>query len=120
MKTNPILRFLILILAPLLMLSLFTACSDDNGSAITDPDNGDAEQNLVELAQDDDRFTTLVQLILDAELEGTLSGDEFTVFAPTNAAFDALFDVVDPADLSTEDIIRNFDISRNRRNNSIQ
>ena len=105
MKTNPILRFLILILAPLLMLSLFTACSDDNGSAITDPDNGDAEQNLVELAQDDDRFTTLVQLILDAELEGTLSGDEFTVFAPTNAAFDALFDVVDPADLSTEDII---------------
>ncbi|TVR32634.1 MAG: fasciclin domain-containing protein [Balneolaceae bacterium] len=103
MNTNPILRFLILILAPLLMLSLFTACSDDNG--ITDPDNGDAEQNLVELAQDDDRFTTLVQLILDAELEGTLSGDEFTVFAPTNAAFDALFDVVDPADLTTEDII---------------
>ena len=105
MKVNPIQRFLILILAPLLMLSLFTACSDDNGSAITDPDNGDEEQNLVELAQGDDRFTTLVQLILDAELEGTLSGDEFTVFAPTNAAFDALFAVVDPADLTTADII---------------
>ena len=107
MKTyNPLKRFLILILAPLLSLLLITACSDDDGTNIIDvPNGGDEELNLVELAQGDDRFTTLVDLIVDADLDGTLSGDEFTVFAPTNAAFDALFEVVDPADLTTDDII---------------
>jgi uncharacterized surface protein with fasciclin (FAS1) repeats len=50
-----------------------------------------AEPNIVELAAGDPRFSTLVAAIEAAGLAGTLSGPgPFTVFAPTNAAFDAL------------------------------
>lgn len=98
-------KFLILLLAPIVAVTLFTACGD-NDSGITDPDNGgDEELNIVETAQEDDRFSTLVSLIEDAGLVDALSTDELTVFAPTNEAFDALFEVVDPDDLTADDII---------------
>jgi uncharacterized surface protein with fasciclin (FAS1) repeats len=45
------------------------------------------EKNIVEIAAGDKRFTTLVRLVQKADLADTLSGGEFTVFAPTNAAF---------------------------------
>lgn len=48
-------------------------------------------QNIVQIVQSNPNFSTLATAIDEADLERTLSGDgPFTVFAPTNAAFDAL------------------------------
>jgi uncharacterized surface protein with fasciclin (FAS1) repeats len=50
-------------------------------------------QNIVEVAlADPDNFSTLVTALTSADLVTTLSNEEatFTVFAPTNAAFDAV------------------------------
>lgn len=103
-------RLLTYFLAPLLIFSLLSACSDDDNGGIVGPGNGDdngddTELNIVETADADDRFSTLVEFIGDAELVDALSGDDLTVFAPTNDAFDTLFETVDPAELSPEDLI---------------
>jgi uncharacterized surface protein with fasciclin (FAS1) repeats len=46
---------------------------------------------IVEVAQGNADFSTLVQAVVAAGLAETLSGEgPFTVFAPTNAAFEAL------------------------------
>jgi transforming growth factor-beta-induced protein len=42
---------------------------------------------IVDLAIADGRFTTLVAAVVAADLVGALSGGEWTVFAPTDAAF---------------------------------
>ncbi len=48
-------------------------------------------QNIVEIAEGNEDFSTLVTAVSAAGLVETLSGDgPFTVFAPTNAAFEAL------------------------------
>ncbi len=103
-------RLLTYFLAPLLIFSLLSACSDDDNGGIVGPGNGDdngddTELNIVETADADDRFSTLVEFIGDAELVDALSGDDLTVFAPTNDAFDTLFETVDPAALTQEDLI---------------
>ncbi len=47
---------------------------------------------VVDVAMDNDNFSILVQAVVKAGLVNTLNGDgPFTVFAPTNAAFEALF-----------------------------
>jgi len=54
-------------------------------------DNGDGELDIVETAVADGRFTTLLAALQAAELEDDLQGEgPFTVFAPTDDAFDAL------------------------------
>ncbi|MGM9481681.1 fasciclin domain-containing protein [Roseateles sp. NT4] len=51
----------------------------------------DAEPDIVQTAQADARFSTLVEAVQAADLAGTLAGPgPFTVFAPTNDAFAAL------------------------------
>lgn len=60
-----------------------------------DQEDTDAEttvpaENIVELAQATDSLSTLVTAVVEADLVDTLSGGEFTVFAPTNDAFAAL------------------------------
>lgn len=51
----------------------------------------EATPNIVEIAASLDDFSTLVAAIKAADLAGTLSGDgPFTVFAPTNDAFNKL------------------------------
>lgn len=51
----------------------------------------DGPGTVVQTAQTDARFTTLVEAVTAADLGGTLSGSgPFTVFAPTNDAFAAL------------------------------
>lgn len=48
-------------------------------------------QNVVQVAQADARFSTLVEAVVAADLASTLSGPgPYTVFAPTNDAFAAL------------------------------
>ncbi len=55
------------------------------------PSVGAQDQNIVEIAQGDENLSTLVTAVSEAGLVDTLSGDgPFTVFAPTNAAFEAL------------------------------
>merc|ERR1719331_3187604 len=50
-----------------------------------------AQSSIVEIAAGDDSFSTLVAALTAADLVDVLSGDgPFTVFAPTNAAFDKL------------------------------
>jgi transforming growth factor-beta-induced protein len=50
-------------------------------------------ENIVEIAAADQNFSTLVAAIQAADLVETLSGEgPFTVFAPTDAAFDAALD----------------------------
>lgn len=45
------------------------------------------EKTIVEIASGDDRFDTLVAAVVAADLADTLSGGEYTVFAPTDDAF---------------------------------
>ncbi|MEK6476930.1 fasciclin domain-containing protein [Catalinimonas sp. 4WD22] len=73
-----------------LSLLLFTACDDDDddNGGMTDPE---PTQNIVEIAQGDDRFEILVSAVVAAGLDDDLSGTgPFTVFAPTDAAFEDL------------------------------
>lgn len=62
--------------------------------------------SIVDLVLSNDNFSILVEALLKADLVDALNGDgPFTVFAPTNAAFEALFQdlMVDGiADLSAE------------------
>lgn len=69
-----------------------TAMEDDTMMA-DEMANAEAEMpgTIVEVAQGNPDFSTLVSAVTAAELGETLSGaGPFTVFAPTNAAFDAL------------------------------
>jgi len=51
--------------------------------------------SIAEIAAGDENFSTLVTALDAADLVGTLASDgAFTVFAPTNAAFDALGDTL--------------------------
>lgn len=57
------------------------------------PTNQTGMKNIVETAEADGRFTTLVTALKAAQLDGNLSGPgPFTVFAPTDAAFRKLPD----------------------------
>ena len=69
-------------------------------------DNDPVALDIVETAQSDDRFDTLVAAVTAADLVGTLQGDgPFTVFAPTDAAFAAYLEdnSLDAADLLASD-----------------
>ena len=68
-----------------------TAMADDmtaDQMAVDDTAAG----TIVEVAQGNPDFSTLVEAVTAADLGETLSGGTYTVFAPTNAAFDALPD----------------------------
>ncbi|MDR9419216.1 fasciclin domain-containing protein [Gracilimonas sp.] len=89
MKTYNYSSRLTLFLSLLLISSLtFISCgndSDDNSNGV------DGELNIVETAQESEDFTILAQSIESAGLTAALEGTgPFTVFAPTDAAFEAL------------------------------
>ncbi len=76
---------------------MLSACGADGSTADTTvPASGTTEMTqelgtIVEVAQGNADFSTLVAAITAAGLAETLSGEgPFTVFAPTNAAFEAL------------------------------
>ena len=90
-------------LAALAVASVFVlaACGDDENSAETTTTEAtettettamtEEPGTIVEVAQGNDDFSTLVAAIVAAGLGDALSGEgPFTVFAPTNAAFEAL------------------------------
>jgi uncharacterized surface protein with fasciclin (FAS1) repeats len=81
------LRFMFTLLLVVFMALSLAACGDD------DDDNVNTAKNIVEIAEEDGRFTTLIAGLEAADLVDTLSGDgPFTVFAPTDEAFDNLPD----------------------------
>lgn len=66
---------------------LFSSCSKDETD---EPVN--TAKNIVEVASSDARFSILVEAVTKSNLASALQGDgPFTVFAPTNDAFNALF-----------------------------
>jgi len=61
--------------------------------AVAKGDKAPGDQSIVEIAAGNPNFSTLVSLVVFAELDGVLANDgQFTVFAPTNDAFDALIE----------------------------
>ncbi len=76
---------------------LLSACGSDGSStettvaAVDTTDMAKEAGTIVEVAQGNPDFSTLVAAVVAADLAETLSGEgPFTVFAPTNAAFEAL------------------------------
>ncbi|MGJ3237211.1 MAG: fasciclin domain-containing protein [Anaerolineae bacterium] len=68
-------------------------------------------QNIVEIAVDNDDFSTLVAAVTAADLAETLSGEgPFTVFAPTNEAFTA---ALDELGLTLDDVVADVDLLAN-------
>ena len=63
----------------------------DDTAAVDTMETADTAPDIIGVAQSDANFSTLVTAINAADLAGTLSGDgPYTVFAPTNAAFEKL------------------------------
>ncbi|WP_299708979.1 fasciclin domain-containing protein [uncultured Tenacibaculum sp.] len=76
------------ILGLVLSFGLFTSCDDDD-----DTMNGGQQDDIVQIASADNNLSILVQALQRADLVSALQADgPFTVFAPTNAAFQALLD----------------------------
>lgn len=76
-----------IILLAVASLTFFSSCSkDDDDKKMEDP------KNIVDVAVADARFSILVEALAKANLVSALEGNgPFTVFAPTNDAFTALF-----------------------------
>lgn len=73
------------------VLFLFALCGVTFAGAAQTTTGASSTQNIVEIVQANPNFSTLATALDEADLERTLSGEgPFTVFAPTNAAFDAL------------------------------
>lgn len=70
-----------------------TTTDNTTDSAQAPADDAAAQQDIVALASETSDLSTLVTAVQAADLVETLQGDgPFTVFAPTNAAFDKLPD----------------------------
>lgn len=77
------------IIAIISLAFLVSACDSSTSTSAVDPD----EPTIVDIAADDDNFSILVNALAQANLVGALEGaGPFTVFAPTNDAFEALPD----------------------------
>lgn len=74
-----------------LLMIAATGCGDDENETATPVTESMGGEDIVAVASGDEQFSTLVSAIEAADLVETLQGEgPFTVFAPTNAAFDAL------------------------------
>ncbi len=83
----------------LVALFAFTSCDDDDEIILPTDD-------IVAIASSDSDLSTLVTAITTADLTGTLQGSgPFTVFAPTNTAFDNLEDGVLETLLENPDVL---------------
>ncbi len=74
-----------------LAMKTFAALGLAAFAAACAPTTADDGDDIVDIASANDDFSTLVAAVSAADLVETLKGDgPFTVFAPTNAAFEAL------------------------------
>jgi len=93
-------KTMLYILIAIVSMMAIAACSDEEETAIQETSSSMSETSsemsiavpsVVDIAVDDGRFTTLVAALGAADLVETLSGPgPFTVFAPTDDAFNAL------------------------------
>jgi uncharacterized surface protein with fasciclin (FAS1) repeats len=102
MSNNFSLKRLLVGLVGLSAISVLGACQPETTDTVVEPTDEEvpAEEpaameeevgTIVEVASGNESFSTLVQAIEAAGLVDTLSADaSYTVFAPTNAAFEAL------------------------------
>jgi len=90
-------RSLMVTLALVAVLNLLTACDNDD-----DDDDANELQNIVTIAQGNDSFDLLEEALLRfPDLVTTLSGTtEYTVFAPTDEAFQGLLTALGKENLS--------------------
>ena len=73
------------------LVILITSCSKDEDNNV-DPQVQAPTKSIVEIASSDNNFSILVEALVKADLVTALEGDgPFTVFAPTNSAFEMLF-----------------------------
>jgi len=84
-------KFNKLIIALLTVGVVLLSCDDDNNNT---PEVGNGDLTIFETANNSDNFSILSQALQDAGLEETFSENNgpFTVFAPTDDAFNALPD----------------------------
>jgi transforming growth factor-beta-induced protein len=74
------------------MVLFLASCSEDDDNNV-EPQGQPTQKSIVEIATSDANFSILVDALSKADLVNALSGDgPFTVFAPTNDAFEMLFD----------------------------
>lgn len=97
MNSNTFFRPIILALVLLSVFGFFVSCDNNNSSA--EPDTA---PDLLEVIQTDPDFSTLASVVEDLGLTEALTTQTLTVFAPTNAAFDAISDVIPT--LTNEDL----------------
>jgi len=91
MKTKPNFKTILSFVA-VIAIGMFTLTScqkdDDNNDTIVN----DTPESIAAIASADPQFSILVQALTKADLASTLSNSgSYTVFAPTNDAFNALF-----------------------------
>ena len=83
---------------------LFNGVAHGIDQVLTAPDKTIVDIAIEAANDDPGEFTQLVAAVVRADLEGTLSGEgPFTVFAPTDEAFDALFNELN-TDVNSVDI----------------
>ena len=83
---------------------LFNGVAHGIDQVLTAPDKTIVDIAIDAANSDPGEFTQLVAAVVRADLAGTLSSEgPFTVFAPTDAAFDALFDALN-TDVNSIDI----------------
>jgi transforming growth factor-beta-induced protein len=76
------------------MVLFLASCSEDDDNNV-DPQVPSTQKSIVEIATSDANFSILVDALTKADLVNALSGDgPFTVFAPTNDAFEMLFETL--------------------------
>jgi len=79
----------------IVFFAILTSCSDDEAGQIIDNTS-----SIFEIISDSPNHNTLEQLLIDTQLDQTIESGVFTVFAPTDEAFEA----IDLNSLSNEDI----------------
>jgi uncharacterized surface protein with fasciclin (FAS1) repeats len=85
-------RSLYKLLPVALVATTLIACSDTDDNILTGTTTDATPGNIVEVAEDNGSFTTLVAALQASGLDAVLADEsrDFTVFAPTDAAFAAL------------------------------
>ncbi|WP_182200177.1 fasciclin domain-containing protein [Paraliobacillus salinarum] len=77
-------------------------------SSVGAMENPEEEKNIVDIATESGNFNTLIAALEKANLVDTLKGDgPFTVFAPTDAAFEKL---LTDLDISAEELLARKDL----------
>lgn len=93
MKTHNINIKLRALAMMMVALVVFASCSKDDDDDMTPTNPIEQEKNIVETAMSNSDFSILVDAVTKAGLADALQADgPFTVFAPTNDAFNMLFD----------------------------